>query len=99
MKRSGLEQRLARLEQKRKQPDTSKPSPEELHAASERRLARTKARLTGEPVSGDTPEQAAKDEDVLQRWYKAEGIGEQDLIGIAEDCRAKLKSVGGGQAA
>lgn len=94
-----LEQRVARLEQKRRKPDTSKPSWEEYLVAEQRRLARTKSRLTGEPVPGDSPEQAARDEDVIRRYERAEGIGEGDLAGVAEQCRDKLRSIGGGRAA
>ena len=89
-----LEQRVAQLEQKRRKPDTSKPSWEEMYAAQQRRLARTKARLTGKYPEGDTPEQAQKDADTVRRWNRAEGIGEEDLAGIAEQARDKLRNVG-----
>jgi uncharacterized protein YmfQ (DUF2313 family) len=89
-----LEQRIARLEARHKQPDTSKPSEEEHDAARGRNLARAKARLTGEPVPGDSPEQAAKDAEIIRRWERVEGIGAEDMAGLAEQVREKLRSVG-----
>jgi hypothetical protein len=94
-----LEQRVAKLEQKRQKPDTSKPSWEEMHAAEQRRLARTQARLTGKYPEGDTPEQAAHDTDVIRRWNRAEGTSAEDLTGLAEQCKEKPHDIGGGRAA